>query len=204
MIQNKPKVIGLTGGISTGKSTVSEILKEEGFKIIDADVIAREILDIGQDAYEKVIDFFGIEVLNIDKTINRTYLGKKIFRDKKLRDKLNSITHPSIMKKIKQQIDLNSKEELIFLDIPLLIEVYDELINSGVYIDKIWLVYCDRERQITRLMKRDSISYEQAELKVNSQMDIEEKRKYADQIIDNTQDKEYLIKEIKIALKQIY
>ena len=204
MIQNKPKVIGLTGGISTGKSTVSGILKKKGFKVIDADIIAREILDIGQDAYEKVVDFFGTQILNTDKTINRAYLGSEIFRDKKLRDKLNSITHPSIMKKIKEQIDLSDEKEFIFLDIPLLIEVFDQLINSGIYIDKIWLVYCDREKQITRLMKRDSISYEQAELKVNSQMNIEEKRKYADQIIDNTRDKDYLVKEVKIALKQIY
>lgn len=201
MIQNKPKVIGLTGGISTGKSTVSAVLYEKGFKVIDADVIAREILDIGQDAYKEVVDFFGPEVLNIDETINRTYLGAEIFRDKKLRDKLNSITHPSIMKKIKEQVDLSHGEKIVFLDIPLLIEVYDELINAKVYFDEIWLVYCDRETQISRLMKRDSISYKQAELKVKAQMDIEEKRNFADRIIDNTKDCNYLIDQIKIALE---
>lgn len=204
MTQNKTKVIGLTGGISTGKSTVSEIISEKGFKVIDADLISREILDIGQDAYKEVVNFFGIEVLNPDKTINRTYLGTKIFRDKKLRDRLNSITHPSIMKKIKQQVDLNHEEEIIFLDIPLLIEVYDELINAKIYFDEIWLVYCDRETQISRLMKRDSISHEQAELKINAQMDIENKRKLVDRIINNTKDLDYLMDQIKTALEQIF
>lgn len=204
MIQNKTKVIGLTGGISTGKSTVSEILTRKGFKVIDADLISREILDIGQDAYKEVVDFFGLEVLNPDKTINRTYLGTKIFRDKKLRDRLNSITHPSIMKKIKQQVDLNHEEEIIFLDIPLLIEVYDELVSAEIYFDEIWLVYCDRETQIKRLMKRDSISHDQAELKINAQMDMENKRKLVDRIIDNTKDLDYLIDQIKTALEQIF
>lgn len=204
MIQNKTKVIGLTGGISTGKSTVSEILTRKGFKVIDADLISREILDIGQDAYKEVVDFFGLEVLNPDKTINRTYLGTEIFRDKKLRDRLNSITHPSIMKKIKQQVDLNHEEEIIFLDIPLLIEVYDELVSAEIYFDEIWLVYCDRETQIKRLMKRDSISHDQAELKINAQMDMENKRKLVDRIIDNTKDLDYLIDQIKTALEQIF
>lgn len=203
MTQNKRKVIGITGGISTGKSVVTRILREKGFKVIDADFIARNILNIDQDSYKDVVSFFGIEVLNEDKTINRAYLGGKIFKDSKLRNKLNEITHPNIMKKIKKEIDL-SKDEYLFLDIPLLIEIYDELINYEIKIDEIWLVYCDRETQINRLVKRDAISRQEAELKINAQMDIDEKRKFADRVIDNTRDLSYLSKNIESTLEQIF
>ncbi len=201
MTQNRPRVIGLTGGIATGKSTVTQILRKKGYKVIDADVIARGILNIDQDAYKEVVKFFGAKVLNADKTINRAYLGDRIFGDEKLRKKLNAITHPYIIQQIKQQIDA-SKHKILFLDMPLLIEIYDDIVGEGICIDEVWLVYCDREAQIKRLMKRDGISYEKATLKVNAQMDIEEKRKFSDRVIENTKDKAYLIENIDIALNQ--
>lgn len=202
MTQSKTKVIGITGGISTGKSTVTKILRKKGFKVIDADVISRAVLNIDEEAYCKVVKFFSRDILNDDKTINRKLLGEKIFKDKTLRKKLNSITHPVIMKIIKEEIDLNYNEDILFLDIPLLIEIYESLDKYDIYIDEIWLIYCDKETQIKRLMKRDEITLESARLKVNAQMDIEEKKKYADKIIYNTKDKEQLEKDIENLLEQ--
>lgn len=204
MTQSKTKVIGITGGISTGKSTVTKILRKKGFKVIDADVISRAVLNIDEEAYCKVVKFFSRDILNDDKTINRKLLGEKIFKDKILRKKLNSITHPVIMKIIKEEIDLNYNEDILFLDIPLLIEIYESLDKYDIYIDEIWLIYCDKETQIKRLMKRDEITLESARLKVNAQMDIEEKKKYADKIIYNTKDKEQLEKDIENLLNKMY
>lgn len=203
MIQNRTKIIGITGGISTGKSTVSKILTDKGFKVIDADVIAREVLNVGEDAYREVLEFFGEGILQSDKSIDRLALGRQIFKDKTLRKKLNEITHPHIMRKIKKKIDENRNQKLIFLDIPLLIEVYNNLIDYKITIDEIWLIYCNKKTQIKRLMKRDGIDYEFAKNKVEAQMDIEEKKKYVDKIICNMKDKEDLIKNIEYNLKKI-
>lgn len=203
MIQNKVKIIGITGGIATGKSTASKILKEKYYKVIDADVIAREVLNVGEAAYNDLVDEFGLGILKDNKSIDRTALGGIIFKNESLRKKLNSITHPHIMRKIKEDVEKNNMEKILFLDIPLLIEVYDDLVDEGILIDEIWLVYCKRDMQIKRLMKRDGINYEFAESKVNAQMDIEEKKKHADKIIYNTKEKQDLIKELEYNLEQI-
>lgn len=202
MKQSNKTIIGITGGIATGKSTVTKILKNKGFKIIDADMIARKVLQVGQEAYRDVVGHFGMEILNPDFSINRHYLGAKIFKDKVQREKLNSMTHPHIIEEIKNQIK-DSKEEIIFLDIPLLVEIYDEIISNEIYITEIWLVYCNREIQIKRLMKRDNIDYSLAETKVNAQIDIEEKKKLVDKIIDNESNELELIKNLERELKKI-
>ena len=127
---------------------------------------------------------------------------EKIYETFKNDSDLNSLESCSLFSiQIKQQIDA-SKHKILFLDMPLLIEIYDDIVGEGICIDEVWLVYCDREAQIKRLMKRDGISYEKATLKVNAQMDIEEKRKFSDRVIENTKDKAYLIENIDIALNQ--
>lgn len=201
MIQSK--VIGITGGISTGKSTATKILKSKGFKVIDADIIARQVLNIGEEAYCEVIKIFSKDILNKDETIDRKLLAEKIFKDKISREQLNSITHPIIMERIKEEIDSNNKEDILFLDIPLLIEIYESLSKYDIFIDEIWLIYCDKDTQIKRLMKRDGINLESARFKVNAQMDIEEKKRFADKIIYNTKDKKELEKDIDALLEQI-
>ncbi|AFS78005.1 dephospho-CoA kinase CoaE [Gottschalkia acidurici 9a] len=203
MKQNKAKVIGLTGGIATGKSTVSNILKEKGFKIIDADKIAREIVEVGSPAYKKILDYFGESILNNDETINRVYLGQKIFNSQTLRAKVNDITHPYIIEKISKEIGLYSSEDIIFLDVPLLLETIDKFEAKGICIDKLWIVYCDEKTEIERLMIRNNLSYEEAVKRVSAQMSIEEKKELADTIIDNTKDMETLIENIEKALKEI-
>ncbi|CAG7587742.1 Dephospho-CoA kinase [Peptoniphilus tyrrelliae] len=178
---NQNKVIGLTGSIATGKSQVSNYLRDKGIKVVDADLIARDLVDIPivKDEIKKA---FG-ENIYVNKNLDRKKLAEIVFNNDKKRDILNDIMHPHIYKIILDEIK-NSKE-IVFVDIPLLFE--NEKVNEkfGLKFDEIWLVYVDRETQIERLMKRDGISRDYAEKKINSQISVEEKRKKADVIIDN-------------------
>ena len=187
MIQNKCRVIGLTGGIASGKSTVSKIIIEKGYDLIDADIVAREIVEVGCPAYEKIVEEFGSEVLLEDKTINRKELGKIIFSDEISRVKLNKITHPFIFKSIKDKLIEKCKDEnIIFLDIPLLFEQYDLWKEYGIQFDEIVLVYLNETQQIERLKKRDNISTEEALNKIKSQLSMDEKLTKSSKTIDNS------------------
>ncbi|AEF17629.1 Dephospho-CoA kinase [Thermoanaerobacterium xylanolyticum LX-11] len=180
------KVIGLTGGIASGKSTVSSILKSLGAVIIDADVVSREIMIKGTETYNILISVFGREILRKDGEIDRRKLGNLVFADKEKLNKLNEITHPEIIKRIKDIIEeerKKGKEKAIVLDAALLIEM--KLFNM---VDEVWLVVVDKKTQIRRLMKRDNLSYKDALNRIKSQMSIEDKMKYADFIINNCKD----------------
>ncbi|MDI3310023.1 MAG: dephospho-CoA kinase [Thermoanaerobacterium sp.] len=180
------KVIGLTGGIASGKSTVSSILKSLGAVIIDADVVSREIMIRGTETYNILVSVFGKEILRKDGEIDRRKLGNLVFADKEKLNKLNEITHPEIIKKIKDIIEeerKKGKEKAIVLDAALLIEM--KLFNM---VDEVWLVVVDKKTQIRRLMKRDNLSYKDALNRIRSQMSIEDKMKYADFIINNCKD----------------
>ena len=180
MSQNK--VIGLTGSIATGKSQVSNYLRDKGIKVVDADLIARDLVDIPivKDEIKKA---FG-ENIYVNENLDRKKLAEIVFNNDKKRNILNDIMHPHIYKIILDEIR-NSKE-IVFVDIPLLFE--NEKVNEkfGLSFDEIWFVYVDREKQIERLMKRDGISRDYAEKKINSQISVEEKRKKSDVIIDNS------------------
>lgn len=164
-------VIGITGGISTGKSNVSNEIRNLGYKVIDSDEIYRNLSKKGMPICKKIEECFGKKYILDNGEINRLELGKLIFYDEASKNKLNSITHPEIVKEIKKQIS-NSSEELIFVDIPLLYEAKLEYLCDAVL-----CVYVDYEEQIKRLMKRDKIDYSYAKAKINSQMDINEKIK---------------------------
>lgn len=193
MKPNNAKIIGITGGIATGKSTVSNIIKKAGYIVIDADKIAREVMKKGAPAYEEIIDTFGKEVLKDDKTIDRKKLGNIIFADILWREKLNNIVHPYIFNRMEELIDQYSRQEkLLFLDIPLLIEELDKMKKDGINLDEIWLVYVDEATQLDRLMKRDSIDRLEGIKRIKAQMPIELKREYATRIIDNRGDLEML------------
>ncbi len=193
MKPNNAKIIGITGGIATGKSTVSNIIKKAGYIVIDADKIAREVMKKGAPAYEEIIDTFGKEVLKDDKTIDRKKLGNIIFADILWREKLNNIVHPYIFNRMEELIDQYSRQErLLFLDIPLLIEELDKMKKDGINLDEIWLVYVDEATQLDRLMKRDSIDRLEGIKRIKAQMPIESKREYATRIIDNRGDLEML------------
>ena len=174
-------IIGITGSIACGKSTVSNYLKSKGYIVIDADKIGHEALD---DDYvkEKLILAFGNEILD-DNKINRQKLGELVFGNSSNLNVLNSIIHPEIRKKILEKIDKNNDKELIFIDVALLFEAkFDDLV------DKIIVVYVDKNTQLTRLMKRNSISEKEALSRIVSQMSPIEKAKLGDYTVNNNLD----------------
>ena len=174
-------IIGITGSIACGKSTVSNYLKSKGYIVIDADRIGHEALD---DDYvkEKLIVAFGNEILE-DNKINRQKLGELVFGNSSNLNVLNSIIHPEIRKKILEKIDKNNDKELIFIDVALLFEAkFDDLV------DKIIVVYVDENTQLTRLMKRNSISKKEALSRIVSQMSPTEKAKLGDYTVNNNLD----------------
>lgn len=177
--------IGLTGGIATGKSTVSSLLVEKGALLVDADAIARDVMLPGNPVLAAVTASFGQGILHEDGTLDRKKLGSIVFGDKKALETLNSISHPEIRKEIRKQmmeLETTYPERLVVVDIPLLYESGLESI-----FEQVWVVYAPRHIQKERLMSRDLLSDGQAEARLQSQMDIEVKRSLADQVIDNSQ-----------------
>lgn len=198
MMQNNCKIIGLTGGIATGKSTVAKLLKEKGYKIIDADKIAKGVVEIGKPAYSKIVEEFGNEVLLEDNTINRKALGKIIFNDKRAREKLNYISHPYIFEEIRLNLqELCKDENTVVLDIPLLFEQFDLWEKYGIEFDEIVLVDTDEDTQIKRLIKRDNISRDEAVKKIRAQLPMDEKRTRSSKIINNSGDMKNLKQQIE-------
>ncbi|NIK11093.1 dephospho-CoA kinase [Alkalibacillus almallahensis] len=175
-------VVGLTGSIATGKSTISNMFEDWHIPVIDADLISRQVVEIGEPAYQQIVETFGEDILHEDRTLNRQALGAIVFKDEAERKKLNQIIHPQIRKTMLEQRDQLKEAgyELIVMDIPLLFE--SELFD---YVDKVLVVYIDPEIQLNRLTERDQISAEQALEKINAQIPITEKRKRADAIINN-------------------
>ena len=176
--------IGLTGGIATGKSTVSSLLARKGALLVDADVIARDVMLPGHPVLEEVAAHFGQDLIGPDGQLKRKKLGEIIFNDPDKRAKLNAITHPAIRKEIRRQMeDYNTKHpgKLVIVDIPLL---YESELQS--LFDQVLVVYVPKDIQTRRLMERDGLTSEQAAVRLNSQMDIELKKDLADIVIDNS------------------
>jgi dephospho-CoA kinase len=177
--------IGLTGGIATGKSTVSSMLTMKGALLVDADLIAREVMLPGHPVLGKVTEHFGQAILFEDGTLNRKKLGEMIFHHPEQRTLLNEITHPAIRQEIRERTEAYERQypdRLVVADIPLLLEAREQY----SYLDQIAVVYVPRELQLERLMVRDDLNREAAEARLNSQMDIEEKKRLADILIDNS------------------
>ncbi|ANS73760.1 dephospho-CoA kinase [Paenibacillus yonginensis] len=177
--------IGLTGGIATGKSTVSRMLTRRGALLIDADVLAREVMEPGHPVLEAVVQRFGKDILLPDGTLDRKKLGTRVFESPEERLALNAITHPAIRAETKRRIEAYEAEypdKLVVADIPLL---YESGLDS-LY-ETIMVVYVPREIQLMRLMERDGLDALQAEARLSAQMDIEQKRTIADIVIDNSQ-----------------
>lgn len=175
-------VIGLTGGIASGKSTVSNMFKEMGITVIDADVEARLAVAKGEPAYLKIIAEFGREVVAENGEIDRPKLGSIVFHQEEKRLRLNEIVHPEVRKRMAGQIEaakLND-EKVIVLDIPLLFES-----KLTFMVDKTILVYVNQQTQLERLMKRNYFSMEEAKARIDSQMPLSEKVKLADAVLEN-------------------
>lgn len=175
-------VIGLTGGIASGKSTVSNMFRELHIPVIDADVIAREVVEPGREAYNSIVEEFGNEVLQENGELNRAKLGSIVFHNEEKRMKLNHIVHPAVRKEMNEQKEtyIREKREAVVLDIPLLFESkLTELVHQTI------VVYVDSETQLTRLMNRNGFTEEEAKARILSQMPLEEKVILADFVINN-------------------
>ncbi len=177
-------VAGLTGSIATGKSTVSTILKDLGAFIVDADRVAREVVRPGTRAWEAIVRIFGAEVLHPGGEIDRERLGRIVFNDAAMRAMLEEVVHPEVMSAMDEQVSAigqGSPDALVILDVPLLIE-------TGMHrgLREVIVVYCPEDQQIARLMVRDAVSRDEALARVRAQLSIEEKRRYASLVIDNS------------------
>lgn len=190
------KKIGITGGIGSGKSTVSEYLIKEGYDIIDCDKIARDIVTPEFGLLKKLALIIGPEILNQDETLNREKTSEIVFASDEKRKLLNDITHEAIRDIILQRFQ-NASSDPIFVDAALLFETgfADEL-------DVIWMVKADESLRKKRVFERDETDIENIEARMNAQMDDGEKEKLADEIIDNSGSKEELFKHIEELLKK--
>lgn len=192
-------IIGLTGSIASGKSTIARMLAEFNIPIIDADQISREIVRPGETAYDHIVEQFGESVLLKDKTINRKKLGSIIFTNAEKRLELNQIMHPAIRKRLLSQRDnyVKQGEKCVVLDIPLLFE--NKLTN---FADKVMVVYVDEEVQLDRLISRDNSSVEEATKRIQSQIPVKEKAELADFVINNNGTIEETYDQLKTILMQ--
>lgn len=201
MIQNKPYIIGITGGIASGKSTVTKYLKSLGYEVIDFDYISREVLE-NRFVIREISMTFGDYVLDEDK-VNRKRLGKLIFNDRYARQRLNEIMHPRIYMKANREIKKLHKEKIIFLDIPLLFESKNSYPKFYSQINETWVISSNKNIQRARLMLRDHINLDEAEDKIKSQLRLQLKEKLADVIIYNNGNLENLYSEVDGQLKNL-
>ncbi|MBI4012531.1 MAG: dephospho-CoA kinase [Candidatus Rokubacteria bacterium] len=181
-------LVGLTGGIASGKSTVSRQLAELGCHVIDADVLAREVVAPGQPAWRAIVEAFGQEVLRPDGTLDRPRLAALVFADAEARRRLEAITHPAIQARrdaILAELAARGFDGLVVQDAALLIEV-----GAARRVDRLVVVYADRAVQLERLMRRDGLDRAEAEQRVASQMPLAEKVKLAHYVIDSSDSRE--------------
>lgn len=176
------KIIGVTGGIASGKSSVSKWLISKGYPVIDADIAARKVVEPGMPALEEIKNAFGQDICLTDGTLDRKKLGSIVFSNSEKRKLLNGIVHPAVRKWMMEETEkaLHEGKELVFMDIPLLFES-----NLTHMVEEIILVYVKPEVQLKRLMARDHFNEEEALARIRAQMPIDDKKKLADYIVDN-------------------
>ena len=192
------RIIGLTGGIACGKSTVSHQLHEEfGAVILDADVIAYNLAEPGNLLWKAFISRYGKErIMQFDGTLNRSAIAEIVFRDETEKKWMDDTAHPVIRKKLLEELSVcrTAGQQVVVLDVPLLFEVGWETLPSEV-----WVVYLKAEIQLKRLMERNGISEEMARNRIASQMSLEEKKKRADVVIDNSGSREETMIQVRRA-----
>lgn len=192
-------IIGLTGGIASGKSTIAKWLIENGYTVIDADISARKVVEPNQEAYRKIIEEFGQKIVSNTGIIDRTKLGAIVFGSEAERKKLNRIVHPAVRKDMIEQQEeaLKNGAKTVVLDIPLLFES-----KLQWMVEKIIVVYIDKEEQLKRLMARNDYTEAEASARITSQLPLDEKRKQADAIIDNSGSIEESYKQMQSLMKE--
>jgi dephospho-CoA kinase len=188
-------LVGLTGSIATGKSTVSRMFAHQGARVIDADVLAREVVMPGQAAYTRIVEEFGPQVVQEDGSLDRKALGALVFGDPAKRKRLEEITHPAIglrQQRILSVFDEEAFEGVVIWDVALLYEG-----GGAAKMDRVVVVYADPETERRRLMERDGLSDADARARIASQMPIAEKAKLADYVIDNSGTREETERQVR-------
>ncbi|MDX9692294.1 MAG: dephospho-CoA kinase [Acholeplasmataceae bacterium] len=183
-VSHKPILVGLTGGIASGKTTALNYFKQLNLPVIDSDDIVKDLWATNEEMIHKAESFFGFSIRSQE---DLKKLAKIIFSNKKKRDKLNHIVHPYVFKHIEIEKKKYDDEQIIIIDMPLLIEA-----KYQSHVHYVCLVYVDLETQLSRLMNRDPLTKEEAMKRINSQMSLEHKKEYADYIFDNTSTIDYL------------
>lgn len=192
------RLIGLTGGIGTGKTTVSNYLADKyKLPILDADVYAREAVDKGSPILQNISARYGEDILFPDGSLNRKKLGEIIFNNSDERRWLEQQIHPFVRQRFIKTIEKLPPDSTAVLVVPLLFEA-----NFTDIVTEIWVVYCFPEKQLERIMKRDHITLEQAQARINSQISLEEKKQKADVVIENTSTLENLFKQVDLAINR--
>ncbi|KIH70114.1 dephospho-CoA kinase [Salinicoccus roseus] len=191
-------VIGLTGGIASGKSTASDYIRSKGYPVLDADTYAKKATAKGGPAYQGIIDHFGADLLQDDGEIDRRKLGAIVFNDTSEREVLNQLVHPEVRRMMDEDKERLAESGHVFLDIPLLFE-------NGLdrQCDLTLTVYVDQETQIERLMERNGFSHSEALSRINSQMPLSEKRDRSTEVLDNRGSKDALYDQIEDFLVRI-
>ena len=193
------RIIGLTGGIASGKSTVTSYLREKGYPVIDADQVVRELQVPGGALYRVLVDHFGKEILTKEGELDRVALGQRIFSDPSERDWSNRVQGRLIREALAEVRDRQATQsDLFFMDIPLLIEQHYE-----EWFESVWLVAVSKETQLKRLMERNHLSELQAQERIAAQMPLDEKRAHADLVLDNNGDLTALYAQLDAALQQL-
>ena len=176
-------IIGMTGGIGSGKSSVAEMFKDEGAYVIDFDYLARVVVEPDTPAWRDIVDYFSLEIISPDRTLNRSKLAEIVFSDAKSRKALEGFTHPRIFEKrdtLLKDIKKKDPKAIVIIDIPLLFEL-----SLKKKFDKVILVYVSRDVQIKRAVKRGVLAKEEVEKRLKAQIPIEEKKLLSDYIINN-------------------
>jgi dephospho-CoA kinase len=194
------KLIGLTGGIASGKSTVAAILRRLGAAIINADDLSREVVQPGQEAWQKIIDSFGEQILQEDQTLDRKQLRKIVFDNREARQKLEAIIHPRVRSLAEQRVRelAAAGSSIIVYEVPLLFENQIHL-----WLRPVILVACDMATQKNRLQKRDHLTDTEARQHLEAQMSLADKRKLADYVVDNNGSLEELEQQVRAVLQKI-
>ncbi len=191
--------IGITGSIASGKSTVTNYLRQTGFQVIDADAIVHELQAKGGKLYDILVDFYGKKILAPNGEIDRQALSEQFFSDETVRAEVSALQNTIIRQELlARRDDLLQKHEVVFMDIPLLFEL-----DYQSQLDQVWLVYLDPAQQLERLMKRNNYTEEQAKKRIAAQLSLEEKKKLADQVIDNSGELSETYQQIDGLLREI-
>ena len=191
------KIIGITGGIASGKSTVTEFLRQKGFQVVDADALVHQLQKPGGRLFQILVEHFGEKVLLEDGELDRPLLASLIFSNSDEREWSKQTQGQIIREELGSLRDKFSEtEELFFMDIPLLFEQ-----DYASWFDETWLVYVRRDTQLDRLMNRDQLSKESAETRLASQWPLEEKKKFATYILDNNGSREQLLSQVVTLLE---